>query len=54
VQTILGPLSWNADGSPKGQFLIGQWQNGKPEIVMPDVAKTTDTVVEGYKPGGSQ
>ena len=35
VDTILGPLSWNEDGSPKGEFLIGQWQNGKAEIVLP-------------------
>jgi branched-chain amino acid transport system substrate-binding protein len=51
VDTILGPLSWNEDGSPKGEFLIGQWQNGKAEIVLPEEAATTDTIVEGYKPG---
>ena len=52
VDTILGPLSWNENGSPKGEFLIGQWQSGKPEIVLPEEAATTDTIVEGYKPGG--
>jgi branched-chain amino acid transport system substrate-binding protein len=52
VDTILGPLSWNEDGSPKGEFLVGQWQNGKPEIVLPDEAATSDQVVEGWKPGG--
>src|SRR4051794_15682694 len=52
VPTVLGDLSWNADGSPKGQFLVGQWQSGKPEIVLPDSAKTSDTIIEGYKPGG--
>jgi branched-chain amino acid transport system substrate-binding protein len=52
VPTILGDLSWNENGSPKGQFLVGQWQDGKAEIVLPDEAKTTDTIVEGYKPGG--
>jgi branched-chain amino acid transport system substrate-binding protein len=51
VDTILGPLTWNEDGSPKGEFLIGQWQNGKAEIVLPEEAATTDTIVEGYKPG---
>jgi branched-chain amino acid transport system substrate-binding protein len=51
VPTILGDLSWNEDGSPKGQFLVGQWQNGKPEIVLPEDAATADTIVEGYKPG---
>ncbi len=52
VETILGPLSWNENGSPKGEFLIGQWQGGKAEIVLPEEAATTDTIIEGYKPGG--
>jgi branched-chain amino acid transport system substrate-binding protein len=51
VDTILGPLSWNENGSPKGEFLVGQWQNGKPEIVLPDEAATADQVVNGWKPG---
>src|SRR4051794_11387484 len=53
VPTVLGDLSWNADGSPKGQFLVGQWQGGKPVIVLPDAAKTSDKIIEGYKPGGT-
>jgi branched-chain amino acid transport system substrate-binding protein len=52
VQTILGPLSWKEDGSPKGQFLVGQWQSGKPEIVLPKDAATTDAPLPGWKPGG--
>src|SRR3954447_6888896 len=52
VPTVLGDLSWNENGSPKGEFLVGQWQNGKAEIVLPEEAKTTDKIVEGYKPGG--
>ncbi len=52
VETILGPLSWNEDGSPKGEFLIGQWQDGKAEIVLPESAATSDKIIEGYKPGG--
>jgi branched-chain amino acid transport system substrate-binding protein len=51
VDTILGPLSWNEDGSPKGEFLVGQWQSGKPEIVLPDEAATSDQIVAGWKPG---
>src|ERR1044071_7708228 len=51
VDTILGPLSWNEDGSPKGQFLVGQWQNGKPEIVLPEDAATADAPLPGGKPG---
>jgi branched-chain amino acid transport system substrate-binding protein len=52
VETILGTLSWDETGAPTGEFLIGQWQNGKAEIVLPEDAATTDTIIEGYKPGG--
>jgi branched-chain amino acid transport system substrate-binding protein len=52
VETILGTLSWDETGAPTGEFLVGQWQNGKAEIVLPEEAATTDTIVEGYKPGG--
>jgi branched-chain amino acid transport system substrate-binding protein len=52
VETILGPLSWNEDGSPKGEFMVGQWQNGKAEIVLPEEAATSDKIIPGYKPGG--
>jgi len=54
VETILGPLSWDETGAPEGEFLIGQWQNGKAEIVLPEEAATTDTIIEGYKPGGAR
>jgi branched-chain amino acid transport system substrate-binding protein len=52
VDTILGPMSWNEDGSPKGEFMVGQWQDGKAEIVLPQEAATTEKIVPGYKPGG--
>ncbi|MBM7508541.1 branched-chain amino acid transport system substrate-binding protein [Nocardioides salarius] len=52
VETILGPLSWNEDGSPTGEFLIGQWQDGQPEIVLPPDAATSDIEL-GWKPGGA-
>jgi branched-chain amino acid transport system substrate-binding protein len=48
VETILGPLSWDDAGRPEGEFLVGQWQNGKPEIVLPESAATTDTIVKTY------
>jgi branched-chain amino acid transport system substrate-binding protein len=51
VPTILGDLSWNADGSPKGEFLVGQWQKGVPEIVLPEEAATTKGIGDGWKPG---
>ena len=52
VDTILGPLSWNTDGSPKGEFLIGQWIKGTAEIVLPPKAATADPEV-GWHPTGS-
>ncbi|MBU2670330.1 amino acid ABC transporter substrate-binding protein [Actinoplanes bogorensis] len=45
VTTILGPLSWEATGEPKGKFLLGQWQSGKAQVVAPAEAATTQTVV---------
>ena len=50
VETILGPLVWDDTGAPQGQFLIGQWQNGKAEVILPDEAATTDTI-ENRRPG---
>src|SRR5665647_1916227 len=44
-ETILGPLSWDATGAPKGQFLLAQWQSGTVEVVGPADAATTKTVV---------
>jgi branched-chain amino acid transport system substrate-binding protein len=44
VETILGTLSWNEDGSPNGEFLIGQWQDGAQQVVLPSNAATTETV----------
>lgn len=52
VDTILGELKWNEDGSPEGDFLIGQWQNGKVEFILPEDIATSDTLVEGWRPGG--
>jgi branched-chain amino acid transport system substrate-binding protein len=46
VDTILGPLKWNETGAPQGQFLIGQWQSGQSEIVLPEDVATSDTIVE--------
>jgi branched-chain amino acid transport system substrate-binding protein len=48
VETILGPLSWDDAGRPEGEFLIGQWQDGKPEVVLPEDAATSDKIIEKY------
>ena len=50
VDTILGPLSWDEQGRPEGEFLVGQWQNGVPEIVLPDEAATTEKIIPGWQP----
>jgi branched-chain amino acid transport system substrate-binding protein len=50
VDTILGPLRWDDRGAPIGQFLIGQWQNGTAEVILPKEAATTDTI-ENRRPG---
>jgi branched-chain amino acid transport system substrate-binding protein len=53
VDTILGPLSWDDTGAPTGEFLIGQWQDGTPEIVLPEAAATTDNIELQWSPGGA-
>jgi branched-chain amino acid transport system substrate-binding protein len=53
VDTILGPLSWDEQGRPEGEFLVGQWQNGVPEIVLPEEAATTDKIIPEWRPEGS-
>lgn len=54
VETILGPLSWDDQGRPQGEFLVGQWQNGVPEIVLPEEAATTDEILPRWTPGGGK
>jgi branched-chain amino acid transport system substrate-binding protein len=44
VETVLGKLSWNEDGSPRGDFLLGQWQNNVSEVVLPGEAATTTRI----------
>jgi branched-chain amino acid transport system substrate-binding protein len=52
VETILGTLAWNEDGSPNGEFLVGQWQDGQVEFVLPEEIATTDEIIMGWQPGG--
>jgi branched-chain amino acid transport system substrate-binding protein len=54
VDTILGPLSWDDQGRPEGEFLVGQWQSGVPEIILPDAAATTDEIIPGWQPEGAE
>ena len=46
VDTILGPLSWDETGAPEQAFLLAQWQSGDEEIVLPEDAATSDTIVD--------
>lgn len=52
VETILGPLSWDETGAPQGDFLIGQWQDGAPQIVLPEDAATAE-IERDWMPGGA-
>lgn len=52
VDTILGPLSWDDTGAPTGEFLIGQWQGGEAQIVLPEEAATAE-IVRNWTPGGA-
>lgn len=45
VPTVLGTLSWNEDGSPKGDFLVGQWQDGVSQVVLPGEAATSTEIL---------
>jgi branched-chain amino acid transport system substrate-binding protein len=45
VDTILGKLSWDETGAPQQAFLLAQWQNGNEEIVLPEEAATSTTLV---------
>jgi branched-chain amino acid transport system substrate-binding protein len=53
VETILGPLSWDDLGRPQGEFLVGQWQSGVPEIVLPEEAATSEEILPGWQPEGA-
>jgi branched-chain amino acid transport system substrate-binding protein len=53
VDTILGPLTWDDQGRPEGEFLVGQWQSGVPEIILPEEAATTDEIIPGWQPEGA-
>jgi branched-chain amino acid transport system substrate-binding protein len=50
VDTILGTLSWDETGAPEQAFLLAQWQNGNEEIVLPEDAATSDTIVNPKPP----
>ena len=52
VDTIVGPLNWDATGRPQGDMLLGQFQGGKIKIVSPESAATSADILF-VKPGWS-
>lgn len=46
VDTVVGPLSWDAEGRPQGAHLIQQYVDGEIRIVLPEEAKEADLIVE--------
>ncbi|MEV7085567.1 amino acid ABC transporter substrate-binding protein [Streptomyces sp. NPDC093085] len=53
VDTILGKFGWNANGTPTGSVMLGQWQHGKIQIVRPAGARTTTDIVSPWRGTGS-
>jgi branched-chain amino acid transport system substrate-binding protein len=49
--TVMGKLRFAENGLPIATFPVAQWQNGVPELVYPDSAKTKDAVF--LEPGPS-
>jgi branched-chain amino acid transport system substrate-binding protein len=45
VDTIVGPLKWDATGDPLGTGLLTQWQGGTLQVVAPKQAATSTTIV---------
>ena len=43
-KTVVGPLSFDELGQPKGSYMVLQWQSGKIVIVGPDFAKQADPI----------
>ncbi|MER6990340.1 amino acid ABC transporter substrate-binding protein [Saccharopolyspora hirsuta] len=44
VDTVVGPLSWDETGKPRGAHLIQQYVDGRIQIVLPDHAAQTRLV----------
>jgi branched-chain amino acid transport system substrate-binding protein len=42
IDTVVGPLSWDETGKPKGAHMIQQWIGGDIKIVLPADAKEAD------------
>jgi branched-chain amino acid transport system substrate-binding protein len=49
VPTVVGSLSWDEDGRPKGASMVLQWQDGETKIVLPEDVAEAEIIVP--KPG---
>ena len=52
IISALSAQSWDDLGRPEGEFLVGQWQSGVPEIILPEEAATTEEILPGWNPTG--
>lgn len=44
VQTVVGPLTWDAEGRPQAAHLIQQYVDGEIRIVLPEESKEADLI----------
>ena len=44
VETVVGPLSWDDKGRPKGAHMIQQWVGGEIKIVLPTDVKEAEII----------
>jgi branched-chain amino acid transport system substrate-binding protein len=44
VQTVVGPLTWDAEGRPQGAHLVQQYVDGEIQIVLPEEAAEADLI----------
>jgi branched-chain amino acid transport system substrate-binding protein len=44
VETVVGPLTWDAQGRPQGAHMIQQWVGGDIRIVLPEELKEADLI----------
>jgi branched-chain amino acid transport system substrate-binding protein len=44
IETVVGPLTWDATGKPQGAHMIQQWVGGDIKIVEPEAVKEADFI----------
>ena len=46
VETVVGPLSWDAEGRPQGAHLIQQYVDGGIRIVLPEDQAEAELILD--------